>query len=105
MSSSEVKVAEDNLTWRKANDACRLISFSQVKSENELFVNQMGINSNYWIKDLVEEFSVVMKGIIFRSLAHWRIFQRIKCLRKLKSNFMILHLDSATYYILLAYLS
>lgn len=70
MSSSEVKVAKDNLPWRKANDGCRLISFSQVKSENEFFVQEMDKNSNYWIKDLVEEFTVVMKGIIFRYLTH-----------------------------------
>lgn len=70
MSSSEVKVAKDNLTWRKANDGCRLISFSQVKSENKSFVQQMDENSNYWIKDLVEEFTVVIKGTIFRYLTH-----------------------------------
>lgn len=62
VSSSEVKVAEDNLTWRTANDGCRLISFSQVKSENDSFVQQMDEKSNYWIKDLVEEFTFVIKG-------------------------------------------
>ncbi|XP_065942144.1 uncharacterized protein [Magallana gigas] len=64
--SSAVVLKDVYLNWKEANEACQLITFSQVKTEYEKFINEMdgetSRGSGYWIQDAVTEFSVVNKG-------------------------------------------
>lgn len=71
MHSSAVVLKNEHLNWREANEACQLITFSQVKTEFKKFIKEMvqeitvTSNSGYWIQDAVTEFSVVNKGTRF----------------------------------------
>uniref|UniRef100_A0A8W8ND62 Uncharacterized protein n=1 Tax=Magallana gigas TaxID=29159 RepID=A0A8W8ND62_MAGGI len=64
--SSAVVLKDVYLNWKEANEACQLITFSQVKTEYKKFINEMdeetSRGSGYWIQDAVMEFSVVNKG-------------------------------------------
>nr|XP_034300545.1 uncharacterized protein LOC105339494 isoform X16 [Crassostrea gigas] len=66
--SSAVVLKGVYLNWKEANEACRLIKFSQLKTEYKTFIDDMVVertkppNSGYWIQDAVTEFSVVNKG-------------------------------------------
>lgn len=66
MHSSAVVLKDVYLNWKEANEACQLITFSQVKTEYKNFKNEMDVEpshgSGYWIQDAVTEFSVVNKG-------------------------------------------
>jgi hypothetical protein len=62
--TSTVKVENVYLNWTNANGKCTLIDFFSVKSYFDTLLTEMveGERYKYWIKDKVQERSIVTKG-------------------------------------------
>ena len=61
-SSAKVTVKKEKLNWAEANEDCQLINVSQLRSVYKTLTSELIVREEYWIKDSVEEISVLIKG-------------------------------------------
>ena len=61
-SSATVTVKKEKLNWTEANEDCQLINVSQLRSVYKTLTSELIVGEEYWIKDSVEEISVLIKG-------------------------------------------
>ena len=55
-------VKKEKLNWAEANEDCQLINVSQLRSVYKTLTSELIVDEEYWIKDSVEEISVLIKG-------------------------------------------
>ena len=55
-------VKKEKLNWTEANEDCQLINVSQLRSVYKTLTSELIVGEKYWIKDSVEEISVLIKG-------------------------------------------
>ena len=61
-SSAKVTVKKEKLNWAEANKDCQLINVSQLRAVYKTLTSELIVGEEYWIKDSVEEISVLIKG-------------------------------------------
>ncbi|XP_078330970.1 uncharacterized protein LOC144624809 [Crassostrea virginica] len=62
--SAKVTVKKEKLNWAEANEDCQLINVSQLRSVYKTLTSELIVREEYWIKDSVEEISVLIKGCL-----------------------------------------